>query len=93
MGRALFLVFSVLALSGIPSARAANPNLILIFIDDLGWTDIGCYGNDFVDTPRIDQLAAEGVRFTDFYALCCAVRAKSNEDRYYRTYSWPLAAL
>ena len=45
-----------------------KPNIVLIFIDDLGWKDVGCYGNDFVETPRIDRLAAEGVRFTDFYA-------------------------
>ena len=47
---------------------AERPNIVLIFVDDLGWKDIGCYGNDFVETPRIDALAAEGLRFTDFYA-------------------------
>ena len=40
----------------------------MIFIDDLGWGDVGCYGNDFIDTPNIDQLAKDGMRFTDFYA-------------------------
>ena len=49
--------------------RAADrPNIILIFIDDMGWKDVGCYGNDFIDTPHIDQLAADGMRFTDSYA-------------------------
>ncbi|MGY8770002.1 MAG: sulfatase [Pirellulales bacterium] len=67
---------------------ADKPNVILIFIDDLGWKDIGCYGNDFVETPRIDQLAAEGLRFTDFYAagaVCsptrCAVQSGQNQAR------------
>lgn len=77
---------------GASKAAAADdrdkPNVVLIFIDDLGWTDIGCYGNDFVETPRIDQLAAEGIRFTDFYAsgaVCsptrCALQSGQNQAR------------
>ena len=65
-----------------------KPNIVLIFIDDLGWGDLGCYGNDFIETPRIDQLAAEGLRFTDFYAsgaVCsptrCALQAGQNQAR------------
>jgi len=65
-----------------------TPNIILIFIDDLGWRDVGCYGNDFIDTPHIDQLAADGMRFTDFYAagaVCsptrCAVQSGQNQAR------------
>lgn len=65
-----------------------RPNLILIMIDDLGWTDLGCYGNNFVDTPNIDQLATQGMRFTDFYAagaVCsptrCAVQSGQNQAR------------
>ena len=49
---------------------SSEPNIILVMCDDLGWGDVGCYGNDFIDTPRIDQLAKEGVRFTDAYAAC-----------------------
>ncbi|EGF27033.1 arylsulfatase A [Rhodopirellula baltica WH47] len=69
-------------------SRANQPNILLIFIDDLGWKDIGCYGNDFVETPRIDQLAAEGLRFTNFYAsgaVCsptrCALQSGQNQAR------------
>ena len=65
-----------------------RPNIILIFIDDLGWKDIGCYGNDFVETPHIDALANTGIRFTDFYAagaVCsptrCAVQSGQNQAR------------
>jgi len=45
-------------------------NFILILIDDMGWTDTGCYGSKFYETPNIDRLAAEGMRFTDGYAAC-----------------------
>lgn len=69
-------------------SRADQPNILLIFIDDLGWKDIGCYGNEFVETPRIDQLAAEGIRFTNFYAsgaVCsptrCALQSGQNQAR------------
>src|SRR6056297_1944961 len=72
----------------LPAASAPRPNIVLIFIDDLGWKDLGCYGNDFVETPRIDRLAAEGVRFTDFYAagaVCsptrCALQSGQNQAR------------
>ena len=47
-----------------------KPNFILILIDDLGWMDTGCYGSKFYETPNIDHLAAEGMRFTDGYAAC-----------------------
>jgi len=50
-------------------ARDNNkPNIIFIMADDLGYGDLGCYGQDKIQTPRIDQLAKEGMRFTDFYA-------------------------
>ena len=45
-----------------------RPNIVLILIDDLGWRDLGCYGSAFYETPNLDRLAAEGVRFTDAYA-------------------------
>ena len=44
------------------------PNIIYIMCDDLGYGDLGCYGQEIIRTPNIDQLAAEGVRFTDFYS-------------------------
>lgn len=47
-----------------------RPNVVFILADDLGWSDIGCYGSSFYETPRIDQLAKEGVRFTNAYAAC-----------------------
>ncbi|MHC4724223.1 MAG: sulfatase-like hydrolase/transferase [Planctomycetota bacterium] len=56
-----------------PSAR---PNIILIMADDMGYSDIGCYGGE-VETPNIDSLADHGIQFTQFYntARCCPTRA------------------
>ena len=45
-----------------------SPNLLLIFVDDLGYGDLGCYGNREIETPNIDRLAREGQRWTNFYA-------------------------
>jgi arylsulfatase A len=47
-----------------------KPNVIIILIDDYGWSDASCYGSKFYKTPNVDRLAAEGVRFTDGYAAC-----------------------
>lgn len=44
------------------------PNVVLILADDLGWSQIGCYGSDFYETPHIDKLASQGMQFTDAYA-------------------------
>jgi len=55
--------------SAAKSARR-KPNIIFFLVDDLGWSDVRCYGSSFYDTPNIDRLAREGVRFTDAYATC-----------------------
>lgn len=64
----------------VPAAMAAadNPNIVLIYVDDLGYGDLGAYGHSVVKTPNIDQLASEGVRYTQYYApapLCSPSRA------------------
>ncbi|MFG0333013.1 MAG: sulfatase [Maioricimonas sp. JB049] len=81
------LLLSGLLLFAIPPAAAAEqkPNIVFILIDDLGWSDIGCYGNTFVETPHIDRLAKQGVRFTDFYAagaVCSPTRASIQSGQY-----------
>ncbi len=64
----LFLL-SVLLCGSIPLAAAdPRPNLIWIMADDLGYADLGCYGQKVIKTPHIDRMAAEGLRFTHFYA-------------------------
>ncbi|QDT17001.1 sulfatase [Alienimonas californiensis] len=55
-----------------PTATAVEPprNVLIVFVDDLGWADLGCYGNAFHETPHIDQLATDGLKFTAAYASC-----------------------
>ncbi|HEU5116087.1 MAG TPA: sulfatase-like hydrolase/transferase, partial [Isosphaeraceae bacterium] len=71
----LFAVLLISALAASP-AFAKNPNLIVIMADDMGFSDIGCYGGE-IATPNLDRLAANGVRFTQFYntSRCCPTRA------------------
>ena len=52
------------------SRRRSAPNIVFLLLDDLGWRDFGCYGNTFHETPNLDRLAREGVRFTNAYAAC-----------------------
>jgi len=47
-----------------------GPNFVFFLIDDMGWKDLGCYGSSFYETPNIDKLASEGMRFTEAYAAC-----------------------
>ncbi|MGI9472739.1 MAG: sulfatase [Rubripirellula sp.] len=65
------LCFALMASAGGGSESvASNSNVVLFLIDDLGWSDLGCYGSEYYRTPNIDSLAEEGVRFTDGYAAC-----------------------
>jgi arylsulfatase A-like enzyme len=51
-------------------APEAKPNFVFILIDDMGWRDLGCYGTTVYETPHCDQLASQGMRFTNAYAAC-----------------------
>jgi arylsulfatase len=66
---------AAVAASAAPAAAPAKPNVLIILADDLGFSDIGCYGSE-IETPNLDRLAAEGVRFTRFYneARCWTTR-------------------
>ncbi len=58
--------------------NAPRPNFLFLLVDDLGWADLGCYGSTFHETPHLDRLAKEGVRFTDAYtaaSICSPTRA------------------
>lgn len=74
----LLRVASLLILLAASSSAAERPNIVLIFADDLGYADLGCFGAQGYETPNLDRLAAQGVRFTNFYsaqAVCSASRA------------------
>lgn len=64
--------------AAINSSERRKPNILLIYADDLGWNDLGCFGNTYHETPNIDQLCKEGIMFTDAYAcgpVCAPSRA------------------
>jgi arylsulfatase A len=50
--------------------KARLPNFVIVLVDDLGWTDLGCMGSTYYETPHIDRLATQGMRFTNAYAAC-----------------------
>ena len=79
------IVTWVFALATVAFPQATKPNIILILADDLGWADLGCYGNKFNETPNIDRLARQGLRFTQFYAgpVCSPTRTnlQSGQDQ------------
>ena len=86
--RPLLLVLLLVAAAGAsaqgasrptPEGRGAErPNVVIVLADDLGWADTGAYGGTAIQTPNVDRLAAEGLRFTDAYAsspVCSPTRA------------------
>ncbi|MGB0579765.1 MAG: sulfatase-like hydrolase/transferase, partial [Limisphaerales bacterium] len=77
------------------AANAAPPNLLVIFTDDQGYADLACYGNKKNKTPRLDQLAAEGTRFTSFYSqtVCGPSRSALLTGRYPQlSHGWSMPA-
>ena len=71
MARSLLLgAWMLFAFSANVRAAERLPNIVVILADDLGWADLGCYGSTFHRTPQLDQMAREGLRFTDAYAAC-----------------------
>ena len=69
------LAASLIALAAAVNASADHhkktPNFVVIFCDDLGYGDLGCYGNPTIATPNLDRMAAEGMKFTQFYSAAC----------------------
>lgn len=70
MGKTMLTATSLSALPLINCGWNRKPNFIFILIDDMGWKDLGCYGSQFYETPHIDKLASEGMKFTNAYAAC-----------------------
>jgi uncharacterized sulfatase len=67
-GSCCLALFALLVADCTPAMAAERPNIVLIVADDLGYGDLGCYGQTLIQTPQLDQLAARGLRFTQFYA-------------------------
>jgi len=68
-----------------PRDDKEKPNILFILADDFGWSQLGCYGSDFYETPHIDRLARQGMKFTDAYAacpVCSPTRASIMTGRY-----------
>ena len=69
---------SLLVATGCGTSEPVLPNFVFILADDLGWNQLGCYGSSFYETPNLDRVAAEGMRFTDAYSaspVCTPTRA------------------
>lgn len=82
--RFVFLLF-VFASLGTVSRGAEQPNIVLVFIDDMGWGDFSCFGNQDIETPNIDRMASEGVRFEQFYVnspICSPSRTAISTGQY-----------
>lgn len=82
-GTVFFLV--ALATQAATHAAPPPPNIVVILVDDLGWGDLSCFGNHDAATPAIDRLAAEGIRFTQFYVnapICSPSRVALTTGHY-----------
>ena len=79
------------ALAALPTA-ASHPNVVLVVADDLGYGELGCYGQKLIQTPNLDRMAREGMRFTQFYAgspvcapsRCCLLTGMQSNHAYIR---------
>ena len=95
--RYFFILFAVLSLIACSQKKDIQPNILLILVDDMGWSDIGCYGGE-VETPNLDRLAKNGIRFTQMHntSKCFPSRATlqtgiyAQQSGYHRSYKQPL---
>jgi len=70
IGSGLAVMLPLVLFGGCSKVPKAKPNVIYFLVDDLGWTDLGCYGSQYYETPNINCFAAEDVCFTNAYAAC-----------------------
>jgi len=79
-----------LALASAGLSAAPRPNIVFLFADDMGWGDLHCYGHPYAKTPNLDKLAADGTRFTQFYATgvtCCPSRTGFMTSKFPATFA------
>lgn len=75
---AVFMIFSACQNQKADSVEAQKPNILFLLADDMGYGELGCYGQEIIQTPVLDNLSKQGIRFTDFYAgnaVCSPSRA------------------
>ena len=85
MSAAALAGLSCVTPGGLRAARRRRPNVIYILADDLGWAELGCYGNKYNETPNLDKLAGQGMLFTQAYAaapVCSPYRAALMSGQY-----------
>ncbi len=83
--RSIFSAVGLVLLLSICVEAAAKPNIVFLLIDDMGWPDVACFGHEFHETPVIDQLARDGMKFTNFYAatpVCSSTRSTIQTGQY-----------
>ena len=81
----IVLAVSIFLLSSCANKVNEKPNVVIIFIDDMGYADPSCFGNSVVKTPNIDALAEQGIKFTNFYVnspICSPSRVALNTGCY-----------
>jgi len=80
-----WLLIASALLSGCGDKENEPPNIVIFHVDDLGWTDVGCFGSDFYETPSIDKLCENGIKFTNAYApgaVCSPSRSSIMTGKY-----------
>ena len=85
------IVFGMVILASGVEAQSGKPNIVFIFADDLGYADTGIYGSSVIETPNIDALAKDGVRFIQGYVshpVCSPSRAGLLTGRYQQRHGW-----
>jgi len=85
MRKSIVLLTVAASFAAVASAADRPPNIVIIFADDMGYGDLGCYGHPSIRTPNLDRMAAQGMRFTDFYcgaSVCTPSRAALMTGRY-----------
>ncbi|MBD3267265.1 sulfatase-like hydrolase/transferase [bacterium] len=82
---ALFTTSFISQMAGAQSNHSQPPNIVTVFIDDMGWRDLSCFGNQEANTPNIDRMAREGIRFEQFYVnspICSPSRVAISTGQY-----------
>lgn len=83
--KSLLSIAALLLFALCPPLSAAPPNIVMVFIDDMGWGDFSCFGNTEAKTPNVDRIAAEGIRFEQFYVnspICSPSRCALTTGQY-----------